>query len=312
MGGTLTSCHRVRHDFLSLSSLEKIRYIYAVKLVSTSPLYKPLYDALIKKYKEFHDSAAFNNIPDQSQFLPWLRFYLAEYENMLRLVDCRITVPFWDFSKSPSAPYSTPYFDNFDGFGDSNDNNTKCVVSGPFRSGAWNVAPSAGGQCLKREYKSNPAFPSAAFIQNSVLGSAPNNFNGFHGRLKLVVFDGISCLVGGNMCGDNGPNDPLLLLLMARIDGIFDQWQRMSASHLAARYSTDTTTLVCTSLPVRDYHNNNNLPNGLSIAYSPPSSNARRRRSAILNASRTAVNSTRKTKVRSIGLAAAATELTTN
>ena len=278
MGGVSTNCRRVRRDFLALSASERLRYINAVKQVSTNPVYKPLYDAIVKKYKDFHTSAAFSPVPSESQFLPWLRFYLAEYENMLQLIDCRLTVPYWDWTSSPSAPYSTAYLDNTLGFGGSADSTTQCVLTGPFRSGIWNVAPSAGGGCLKREFKLTDPFPDTNYIQNSIVKLPASDFNIMHSRLKLIIFDAISCLVGGNMCGADGPSDPLHLLLISSTDSIFSEWQKKSAAHLAARYSTDETTLVCTTLPVKAYHDNSDLPNAVAVEYGPPAPKKRRRR----------------------------------
>ena len=96
LNGDLVTCARVRKEFTKMSLEERTRFIKAFKLVSTDPRYKDDYRKLTTMY---------SNIPkdiinhDTSVFLPWYRGYLLELENMLRQIDCRITIPYWDWSK---------------------------------------------------------------------------------------------------------------------------------------------------------------------------------------------------------------------
>ena len=278
INGTLSACSRTRLDFLSLTAEEKKRYLNTVKLVSTDSFYKPRYEYIIKKFETFSDTIAFDNNPAISQFFPWLRFYLIEYENLLRSVDCRIMVPFWDWTSAPTMPFNTSYFDNELGFGNTIDPSTLCVTTGPFRESVWRVTPSAGGECLRRELDTSKIFPDADLIVEVVTQPA-SDFPLFFNLLKFLVYNTVRCLVGGQMCTTDAPNDPAFLLLAARIDGIFDQWQKSGDGREIARYGSDNTTLVSTDLPVSAYNNNLQLPNGTAVEYGLPF-HLRRSRSA--------------------------------
>ena len=264
--GTLSACSRVRLDFLSLSVDERKRYLNTVKLVSTDSFYKPRYEYIIKKFEDFHDTDAFSNNP-AGQFYPWLRFYLIEYENLLKSVDCRITVPFWDWTSAPTMPFNTSYFDNEIGFGNMVDSTTLCVTTGPFRESVWQVTPSAGGECLRRELDVSKSFPIAALINEDILVQPASEFSTVFNLLKFLVYDTVRCFVGGQMCSSDAPNDPAFLLLVSRVDAIFDQWQRSGDGRESVRYGSDNTTLVCANLPVSAYSSNLQLPNGVAVEY---------------------------------------------
>ena len=86
VNGRLTSCHRVRKDFTSMTSSERARYIRAYKTISTSSQYKPEFDRLI----QLHSNLFSTDIHQTSEFLPWHRWYLLQMENLLKMVDCRV------------------------------------------------------------------------------------------------------------------------------------------------------------------------------------------------------------------------------
>ena len=278
INGTLSACSRVRLDFLSLTPEEKQRYLDTVKRVSTDAFYKPRYEYIMKKFEDFSDTNAFANNPAVSQFFPWLRFYLIEYENLLKSVDCRITVPFWDWTTAPTMPFNTSYFSNDLGFGNTIDPSTQCVTTGPFRESVWQVTPSAGGECLRRELDTTKSYPDGDLIADVLIQPA-SDFAIFFNLLKFLVYDPVRCFVGGQMCSTDAPNDPAFLLLAARIDAIFDQWQKSGDGRESARYGSDNTTLVGTELPVSAYNNNLQLPHGVAVEYGLPF-HLRRQRSA--------------------------------
>lgn len=92
--GRLVKCCRLRKEFLDMSRQERIRYINAVKTVSTNPTYKERYEALLTIHRIIFSS----RIHELDFFLPWHRWFILQYENLLREIDCRITVPYWDWS----------------------------------------------------------------------------------------------------------------------------------------------------------------------------------------------------------------------
>ena len=93
--GKLTSCHRVRKESTKMTIEHRKRYINAYKLASVHPLFKKNYEKTVALHLNESDEARLPEV-----FLPWHRWYLTEFENLLRRIDCRVTIPFWDWSKN--------------------------------------------------------------------------------------------------------------------------------------------------------------------------------------------------------------------
>ena len=264
----LVSCCRYRQDWTSLSMEEKQRYINAVKMIANNSQFQQLYNQLVQTYRSSFDTIAQSTVSATSQFFPWQRYFLLEYEDLLRLIDTRITIPYWDWSLLPNDPYSSPVFDPQNGFGDSSDNVTTCVNSGPFRVGEFEVTASAGGGCLRRLY-SNLMFPSRQIV-NNILSLQASRFNEFHNSLQLFIQLNIRCFVGGQMCSMDAANDPLYPLHLTRVDIVLDEWQNSSPDRAAARYANENTQLVLSfdnSLVISSFSNNRDLPYGTCIQY---------------------------------------------
>ena len=48
-------------------------------------------------------------IHDSFQFLPWHRWYIREIESLMKEVDCRVTIPYWDWSLVSADPWRPDY-----------------------------------------------------------------------------------------------------------------------------------------------------------------------------------------------------------
>ena len=270
VNGQLESCCRYRQDWSTLDNEEKSRYINAVKTVSSDRSFSQLYNELISRYRQSFTTNIQLLNASMSQFIPWHRYFLLEYENLLRLVDNDITIPYWDWTVRPNALYSLPVFDNTLGFGNSADETTFCVSSGPFREGQFEVTPSAGGGCLMREYTDSMLPPTRA-VENNFLSLSVSMFDDFHNAIFQFVNVMVRCIVGGDMCSVDAANDPLYLLQLARVDLTVDRWQSMDQERAGVRYANDETPLDLTfdeSLLVLNFSSNNNLPYGVCIRYS--------------------------------------------
>ena len=271
VGGQLESCSRYRRDWTTLTDGEKQEYISTVLTVATDSQYQPLYNLLVERYRASVSTLAQNTIPEISQFFPWHRYFLLEYEDLLHLVNRNITIPYWDWSLLPTDPYSSPVFDPVTGFGNSANNTTMCVTSGPFRENVFQVTPSAGKECLRRAY-GNFTYPSRSIIQNELLDIPALMFDEFHRSLQLFLNLNVRCFVGGHMCEPNASNDPLYLLHLATIDLFFYLWQSLDAERATVRYAGDNTPLVLSfdnSSIVSNFFDNRNLPYNVSVRYAP-------------------------------------------
>ena len=209
MDAQLTECCRLRADFATLFTDDQARYIAAVLRVATDPQLKPRYDAFLSKYTSSLNTLAQRTNPTTSQFLVLNRLFLLEYENFLREVDCRITIPVWDWTLLPLTPYMSPVFSSTeDGFGGSSRSNDSCVNEGPFRVGVFSITD---GGCLQRQYRMK-MFPTRAIIERDLLTLPANEFDRFHQLLQVFIHTNVRCFVGGQMCSADAANDPLFLL----------------------------------------------------------------------------------------------------
>ena len=269
--GVLVDCCRLRRDFSALIADERTRYINAVLTVSSDQKYKSRYNELIATYKSSFDTVAQSFDYKTSQFFVWNRFFMIEYENLLQEVDCRITIPYYDWSVFTMSPYSSPVWNDETGFGKSSRPSDYCVDSGPFQVDQFFLTPSGGGGCLKREYNVM-TFPSRTLVERDILTFHPTQFNEFHHALQVFIHTNVRCFIGGTLCSQDSANDPIFLLHVAMIDYIFDRWQSFSADHLATRYADDDTALVLAGgqLTAAQFHDNSNLPNGLAVCYAEP------------------------------------------
>ena len=268
--GYLTNCCRLRRDYASYSDEEKERYINAVTTVSSNPAYKSRYVALVEKYKSSFGTLAQNSIPANSQFFVWNRFFLIEYENLLREVDCRITMPYYDWTILHANPYIHPVYDDKTGFGKSARDSDRCVSTGPFSYDKFSLIDSAGGGCLKRDY-TNRKFPSRALVERDVLTRPASEFSDFQRSLQLYIHTNVRCFIGGTMCTTDAANDPLFTLHLTMLDYWFSRWQSFDEFRLKIRYSNDNSPLsLAPEFTVSQFHDNSNLPNNLAVCYAEP------------------------------------------
>ncbi len=92
--GVLRNCYRNRREFTSMTLKERKHYIQSyLKLTTTEPI-KSRFKIFVVKHNDYF----WRGIHQFNMFYPWHRWYVYHFENLMREVDCRITVPFWDWS----------------------------------------------------------------------------------------------------------------------------------------------------------------------------------------------------------------------
>ena len=95
--GEPVNCYRVRKEFLSMSLKEREHYLQVFLKASILPQFKAQFDHILTIHPAY-----FWRIHVLKYFFPWHRWYILKFENLLRQVDCRVTVPYWDWSRSKS------------------------------------------------------------------------------------------------------------------------------------------------------------------------------------------------------------------
>lgn len=196
-----------------------------------------------------------------------------EYEDLLRLVDRTITIPYWDWSVATSRPYTSPVFlgTGAPGFGGSADPDTGCVSTGPFSAGGFEVTrPNGSVGCLTRMYGDFESFGRDLLEESLSRGV----FAEVHNFVQLFLTANIRCFVGGEMCSPNAASDPLFLLHLARVDLFVQNWQERDKNNTIVRKSGKRDRLghtLAPSLTVGDFSSNDALPYDVCVRYAPSS-----------------------------------------
>ncbi|XP_022801546.1 uncharacterized protein LOC111339216 [Stylophora pistillata] len=269
--GRFVQCTRVRREFTTMSRADREKYVRAVRTVSTDPRYKTDYDSMLTQHKTIFNSG----IHQRDFFLPWHRWFMLQYENLLRRVDCTVTVPYWDWSVASRSPWrrraSDLWFPGNSGFGGNGEQTTEqCVTSGPFRRGVWNVVPSAGGSCLRRQFNLTDNPPDSAAVAE-VLRIPHLQFDSFEIALRINLHDTVHCFIGGTMCSFDSAAAPEFMLHHGFVDKIWTDWQRRSAVHMHAHFSSVTAPMPGTNqLRTTAVLNNLRLPGGVRVQYQNP------------------------------------------
>ena len=277
-----SNCCRYRQDWSSLSLAQKQRYISAILTVSSSSSLKPLYEELLEKYRSSFDTLAQSTNPETSQFIPWHRYFLMEYEDLLRLVHKDITIPYWDWTSSNHDPYSNPVFDPDFGFGNSADPVTGCITSGPLRKGEFNISlfssspynssSSFSEVCLTRHYE-NFIYPGTDVLRE-LLSLDSGLFTVFHNSIQLFLDLNVRCFIGGHMCTSDAANDPLFFLHLARLDLFVQQWQDQNPNNNITRSEGHPSALLMHTLDgtllTSNFSRTTDLAYGACVRYAPP------------------------------------------
>lgn len=223
------------------------------------------------------------------------RYFLLEYENLLRRIDCRITIPYWEWTLSPKAPYQHPVWDNTLGFGDSSRELDNCVDSGPFRvhefklpeetyagfegNSVWEPTVyirnyfESDPRCVYRRYQSGELsrFPT----QEQMDRLLSEHMSSFLSNLDGMASN-VQCNVGGLMCSFSSVYDPIYPLHLAFVDFIFDTWQNIQDEMIQSSlyYNDDDdaydyvmTTFGDKNITMLDIYRNNRLLDGVAVLY---------------------------------------------
>lgn len=261
-------CCRVRKQFTEMSVSERARYVAVVKEASTNPAYKENYERLLTIHKTFFNS----DIHQATYFLPWHRWFILQYENLLREIDCRITIPYWESAEEANDALSSDVWNTGShGFGGNGSGVAYCVLDGPFRAREWSVIPSAGGGCLTRNF--NGRYPDCLTVRDAFLEfSNASQFQDFEYFLHREFHDAVHCVIGGLMCTDNSASSPEFFLHHGFVDKLWSDWQKQSNEHMFSQHFTSQTTQMPTTRYLsKEFLDLLNQPGCACVEYRDPS-----------------------------------------
>lgn len=237
-GEWVHNCYRQREEFASMSPERRKRYIMAYKNVTTygNPGYQSMVDMIenhLFNYSTIHGFSEDIDVDLNLWFLPFHRWYLREVEDIMRNVDCRITVPWFRWSGKPNTWWQgKPFIDKDTWLGGNGViSDEGCMQNnGPF-SPPWNPPYPSPHECLHRVFKYNVSV--AFWVEvNNVLDLSPQDYTFFSTAMQMQVHGPPHNVMGGDMPSALSPRDPTFFLHHAYIDRLWDIWQKKSDDHL--------------------------------------------------------------------------------
>ena len=217
-----------------MSLKERRRYISVFKRISSRSLYKRQYDRITKYHSHY-----FNRIHKLKFFFPWHRWYLQKFENLLRQVDCRVTMPYWDWSRAVSERRlwrSTHTRDLWNsgshGLGGNGVRPSGCVTNGPFTSDEWKLSEWVDEECLTRRFHSvkSSELPNHEFVR-LILNWPLINFRKFEDRVREFMHKILHTAIGGIMSTRISANTPEFWFHHAFLDKIWADWQKRGVAY---------------------------------------------------------------------------------
>eukprot|EP00555_Chaetoceros_dichaeta_P010563 CAMPEP_0198255250 /NCGR_PEP_ID=MMETSP1447-20131203/5402_1 /TAXON_ID=420782 /ORGANISM="Chaetoceros dichaeta, Strain CCMP1751" /LENGTH=491 /DNA_ID=CAMNT_0043941573 /DNA_START=54 /DNA_END=1529 /DNA_ORIENTATION=+ len=225
-------CYREREEFTCMSTDRRERFLNAYKAVTTEG-HPQFYQ--MKQLLESHGdpSANFYDIHEDPYFLPWHRWFAMAVENILRNEDCRITLPWWRWSKKSLSWWVGSPFLSFDTWLGTN-SFASCVSDGAFQP-PWKPPTGDPLTCHRRNFVLIP-MPTGTNI-NTVLnlpaaGFGTNYYNEFSFELETLIHNTAHTNIRGDMMTFLSPREPAFFLHHGYIDQLWDRWQRKSPTHL--------------------------------------------------------------------------------
>ncbi|XP_078384982.1 putative tyrosinase-like protein tyr-1 [Oculina patagonica] len=257
LNGRMQYCCRQRKNFPSMTRSERLRYVNTIIRASTDRRYSSEYNQIIGTHRRLFDTG----IHDKQEFLPWHRWFLLRFENLLQRIDCRVTLPYWDWSLFPGAAWNTGTDDIWSSkpWGLGGNGKRGCVQNGRFGRRKWKLTPSARRGCLRRAFSGRPPDLIALYLTKA---HSPREFTEFELDVRANLHDTVHCRVGGTMCAHNSANAPEFFLHHAFIDKIWADWQEKSTSHLQVYYPnlSEDITLREAQFHPREYIDTLNMP----------------------------------------------------
>ena len=249
-------------------SLDEVNLFHAAILQArTDPRLSPLYHELVLK----HEKLAVQ-VHSWPHFLPWHRYWVLRFETAVRnVVDCRITIPYWDFTQYWRSWWTQTPFDS-QHLGGNGQGKNCCVKDGPFREGQWNVTEVKGGGCLKRYFNTSAQMPSPR-VMSLLLGTfKPHHFKKVSLVLDRWVHNLVHNSIGGYFFLMQAANDPTFWVAHSFIDKLWSSWQQRGGLYLKTPYA-DMTNVDMLGTPenvthsLADFYDMQNLPGGVRVCY---------------------------------------------
>jgi tyrosinase len=184
-----------RKDYRALTQDERNRFITALEKLKSN--------GTIGRFTSLHEHHYDMNTHTSPHFLPWHREMLLRFEQELRKVDPKVTIPYWD-SSNDGSPSAALWHQDFLGKFDAD----------------WKLDRVLGDHFL----------PSQRTVD---LNQSRSSYASFWPELERDVHNHPHTWVGGVMATKSSPGDPVFYLHHCWIDLLWARWQ---AAHPGAAF----------------------------------------------------------------------------
>ena len=196
-----------RKNFTELTTDERSRLADALN---------ELYDGgIITAFASEHEANWFN-IHQGPIFLTWHRHFLLRIEQALRSIDARVTLPFWDWTRSDSRNLDDGVWESFFG--------GRANSGGNFDHWDYTRSPSSPGDTLQTLDNVISELQTGSYQAFRALENSESHIRGH-------------TWTGGTMSSMASPGDPLFYFHHCNIDRLWAIWQRNHAGE--DQYSLD-------------------------------------------------------------------------
>ena len=265
--GELLFCHRIRKEFTAMNVEERQRFVQALRTAATNPVYRAEYRRLARIHSRM-PSKLLHHMPQI--FLPWHRWYLLEFESFLRQIDCRITIPYWDWSKDTKHwARKTKARDVWNagphGLGGDGILPRGCVIEGPFREGVFFIPETIGEDCLKRKFNLSCSLPSREQIQEKV---NDENFTAFENFIRDRIHPALHDCVGGHMLKHHSASfTPEFWIHHSFVDKIWADWQMKRGNRTFVYFTNVSFEMPMSERFPWELLDNHGLPGDVRVTY---------------------------------------------
>ncbi|KAJ1727514.1 hypothetical protein LPJ61_004528 [Coemansia biformis] len=165
----------------------------------------------------------FSQIHSQSQFFPFHRRFVYEWERVARQYNPAYVQPYWDEMRDYRAPATSAVLSS-NWVGSNGQGTNRCVMNGV--QGGWTMS-YLGNHCLQRNFaRSGNLGPwySPEYI-TSIIQRAPN-MTVFRPQIEFSLHGIVHIETGGDMATRASVNDWIFMLHHTNIDRLWWQWQQ--------------------------------------------------------------------------------------
>ncbi|EDO46249.1 predicted protein [Nematostella vectensis] len=271
--GNMVDCYRVRKDFESMSIPERRLYIQTLKKASSVEPYKSEYDRITKYHSDL-----FNQVHILEYFFPWHRWYLLLFENLLRKIDCRVTVPYWDWSRAVGAGrlWRGSYLHDVwspgpHGIGGNGEGSKRIVTNGPLRKDSWELPAWHEQPWLSREFNDcyKERLPNSHEVRD-LLCMPREKFVKFEDTVRDVMHNDFHNAIGGVMSLDASANAPEFWFHHGYIDKVWSDWQKRGKDFKYQYYHTVRSDLPGAGIHGTELVDLSGQPGKVKVVYDDP------------------------------------------